>query len=278
MVLKEKRRKVKNLEIGINLFCYSGDNAPDVERQIELMKENGFEHTFIMADHPQLSGGMVDKVKRAGIAFDTLHAPFNGINSMWRDGIDGDDMLKTLTDCIERCASYDIPVAVCHLSSGKPAPVINDIGNRRFSVLMETAQRKNITIAFENQRFIANIASIMEQYPEAAFCWDVGHEGCFTRGIRFMELFGNRLAAVHLHDNHHLPDGDEHLIPFDGITNYNTVAETLAKYSFGGTVMLEVFKSESNRYEGFSPEQYYRHAGESARRLATMIEQAKCEA
>lgn len=263
------------METGINLFCYGDASKLDITRQIELMQENDFAHTFIMADHPLLDGALVDKVKRAGITFDTLHAPFDGINNMWKVGIDGDEMLKQLTDCVQKCADFDIPVAIVHLSSGKPAPVISDAGNSRFARLIENAREKNITLAFENQRFVANLASVMEQHGDVGFCWDVGHEGCFTKGINFMNLFGNRLTAIHLHDNHHLPDEDEHLIPFDGIRDYELVAETLAHYNFSGTVMLELFRSESDKYKDFMPDEYYRRAGIAAKKIVQMIENQK---
>ncbi len=265
------------METGINLFCYGGASELNIERQIELMTENGFSHTFIMGDSPHLTGALVDKVKRAGISFDTLHAPFDGINAMWKVGENGEEMLSRLLACVERCADFDIPVAVVHLSSGRPAPVISDIGNSRFARLIETAAKKNITLAFENQRFIANLASILEQHKTVGFCWDVGHEGCFTKGIRFMPLFGDRLTAVHIHDNHHLADEDEHLIPYDGITDFDMVAQTLAHYRFCGTVMLEVFRSESDKYDLLTPEDYYRRAGSAALTLARMIEEKKME-
>ncbi len=263
------------MDTGINLFCYGAKGELDINGQIKLMQENDFTHTFIMADHPQLDWSLVDCVKRAGITFDTLHAPFYGINDMWKEGVDGDEMLKRLIACVQKCADFDIPVAVVHLSSGKPAPAISDIGNRRFAQLIEKARDNNITLAFENQRFVANLAYVIEQYPDVGFCWDVGHEGCFTKGIHFMNLFGSRLTAVHLHDNHHLPDEDEHLIPFDGICDYTYVAEALAHYSFGGTVMLELFRSESDKYKCFTAEEYYSHAGAAAKKLAQMIESKK---
>ena len=147
------------METGINLFCYGDSSKLDITGQIELMQENDFAHTFIMADNPLLNGALVDKVKRAGITFDTLHAPFNGINDMWKPGIDGGEMLRRLLECVRKCADFDIPVAVVHLSSGKPAPIISDVGNNRFARLIEKAREKNITLAFENQRFPSGIPS-----------------------------------------------------------------------------------------------------------------------
>lgn len=260
------------METGINLFCYDG---LDINRQIELMQENDFAHTFIMGDNPLLNGSLIDKVKRAGIIFDTLHAPFNGINDIWKPGIDGGEMLRRLIECVRKCADFDIPVAVVHLSSGKPAPAISDIGNSRFARLIEKAREKNVTLAFENQRFVANLASVLEQHSDVGFCWDVGHEGCFTKGIHFMNLFGNRLTAVHLHDNHHLPDEDEHLIPFDGVSDYEFIAKTLAHYNFSGTVMLELFRTESDKYKSVTADEYYSRAGAAAKKIARMIEDNK---
>ncbi len=263
------------MEKGINLFCYGDESELGLDRQIELMLENGFSRTFVMADHPMLSDTLVDKVKRASISFDTLHAPFYGINSIWKTGEEGERMLKTLCDSVDKCADYEIPVAIIHLSSGRPAPKISDAGNLRFEKLVEYAEKKNVTLAFENQRFVANLASVMEQHSSVGFCWDIGHEGCFTKGIKFMNLFGSRLSAVHLHDNHHLADEDEHLIPFDGITDFESVAKQLVWSGFCGTIMLEVFRSESDRYKTISPEEYYRRAGKAAEAIVELVEKER---
>ena len=53
------------------------------------------------------------------------------------------------------------------------------------------------------------------------------------------------------------------------------VAKFLADYNFAGTVMLEVFCSESDKYIGYSAEEYYRRAGQAARRLAKMVEEKR---
>jgi sugar phosphate isomerase/epimerase len=44
------------------------------------------------------------------------------------------------------------------------------------------------------------------------FCYDSGHENCFTPGADFLAKYGDKLAALHHHDN----DGssDQHLLPF----------------------------------------------------------------
>ena len=94
--------------------------------------------------------------------YEALHAPFSHINDMWKEGEDGERMLRELSDCIDACEKFAIPKAIVHLSSGVNAPFINDIGHKRFDALVELAVKKNIVIAFENQRKLANIAFAFE--------------------------------------------------------------------------------------------------------------------
>jgi sugar phosphate isomerase/epimerase len=46
------------------------------------------------------------------------------------------------------------------------------------------------------------------------FCYDSGHNNCFTPEIDCLGKYGDKLIALHLHDN----DGtcDQHLLPFNG--------------------------------------------------------------
>ena len=260
---------------GINLFCYGSNNECNIETQAVLMKENGFNKTFWMSDNSFVNEKNASLLLQHGIAFDTLHAPFNTINDIWKTDESGDYTLRQHTDGIDKCVEVGAPVLIVHLSSGCPAPRISDAGNRRFDVLMEYASKKNVTIAYENQRYVANLASVLEQYPDAGFCWDTGHEGCFTPGKRFMPIFGDRLCALHLSDNHCEKDKDEHLLPYDGKVDYDYVALTIAEREYNGTLMLEVLRHSTSFYDSISAEEYYRLAGNAVRRLDETITTVK---
>ena len=258
------------MEIGINLNCYS--NEMPIELQAELMQKNGFTKTFDISDSPLVNDKTVKILKDSGITFATLHAPFSKINSMWQDGEAGDKMLESLVDGVERCSKHDIPVLVVHLSSKLPPPLISDVGNRRYQKLMETAKSKGVTIAYENQRVLSNLAYALEVFEDAGFCWDTGHEGCFTPNRQYMPLFGDRLKTVHIHDNMCEYDKDLHLLPFDGRIDFNRVAKQLVEENYKDVLMLEVFRSNNDFYNKYSAEEYYGRAGVAARRLADMIE------
>lgn len=260
------------MEIGINLYCYSSEKTLPLEKQAELMKQNGFTKTFCFPHEEAAGEEGVSVLSRYGISFDTLHAPFDSINDIWKDEESGDIMLKRLLDSIEKCRVVGAPTMIVHLSSKTPAPRVTDIGFSRFDRLMDYAQKNNVKIAFENQRVVSNIACVLECYENAGFCWDVGHEECFAHGRRYMDIFGERLSALHLHDNHKEFNKDEHLIPFDGLIDYNRVALSITKYRYTGTLMLEAIRENSNRYSGMSPEDYYEHAGKAAKKLKALTD------
>ena len=255
------------MNIGINLYCYADENELSLENQALLMKENGFTSTFCFPHKRAASEEGAGILYKHGIKFDTLHAPFKNINDMWKDSDKGEVMLASLLDGIDKCVIVGAPVMIVHLSSGIPAPRITDRGFSRYDRLMEYAEKKNVKIAYENQRFVANIAAVMESYPDAGFCWDVGHEACFAFGKRYMPLFGDRLCALHLHDNHKVFNMDEHLIPFDGKINYDYIADTLSQHKYTGTLMLELVRSNSLKYSGVSAEDYYKRASDAAKKL-----------
>lgn len=257
------------MKIGINLFCYAG---LDVDIQIEYMKKYGFTNTFTDSEVKGLCE-IMEKLSAAGIVCDTFHAPFNKINDMWSSGEEGEQMLKRLTDSVDRCEMYGVPVLIVHLSAGDNAPRINDIGYSRFERLVKYADSKGVKIAFENQRKLANLAFAMEQFDSAVFCFDTGHEECFAYGRRFMPLFGDRLAALHIHDNFKVHNGDKHMLPFDAAIDFERVARQIAESGFDGTVMLEVFKSGNPEFYGdISADGYYARAAAAVKRIAERIE------
>lgn len=257
------------MDIGIVWDAY-GTNAVGREEQIALLRKCGFTHIFIDAHHPDLDD-TVRAVRASGIAVDFCHAPFNGINYMWLDDEKGDAMLDRLKACVDNCARNDIPTLIVHLSAGDACPHITDLGYERFKALVDYADECGVVIAFENQRKLANIAFAFEVYPTARFCWDIGHEECFANGRRYMPLFGDKLVALHIHDNDGIHDHDFHMIPFDSKVDYERVARSLADVHFTGTVMLEVFRTQTHFYDDLTPDEYYAKAAAAATRIRDRV-------
>jgi len=258
------------MKIGMNLHSY----PVPLEEDVLLLKKHGFEATFCGSSHPQLEEAM-RLCRREGIEVASYHAPFGGINNIWMDVPAGENMLSELMQAVDNCHRFEVPVLVVHLSSGEAAPRVNDTGLARFDRLMAYAKEKGVTIAYENQRKIGNLAVVIEAYPEAGFCWDCGHEACFAYGRDYMPQFGHRLVALHIHDNHGVHNEDEHMLPFDATLDFDRVAREIAVTPFRGPFMLEVMRNHSKYYGDVSVEEYYDRAAKAARRVADEIERLR---
>lgn len=255
------------MKIGVCLYAYP---CP-IDEQFTLMKKYGFETTFVGSLNPNLDE-IMKACEKYGIVMENYHAPFSHINDIWLDIPEGEAMLKELTDSIDNCAKYGVPTLIVHLSSGDTPPRMNDLGFSRFDKLMAYAKEKGVTIAFENQRKLANLAYVFEQYEEARFCWDTGHEACFAYGRQFMPLFSDKLAALHVHDNYCIHNGDNHMIPFDALIDFDRVTSQIADSDFDRSLMLELIAKKHTPYLEMGADAYYKKAAEVAKRLAFEIE------
>ncbi len=254
-------QQMKN-RFGIN-FDSNGNLSP--EEAFPLFQELGFSCTFSEYADRALANKWVQEARRAGLVFESFHSPFGHINDMWKDGECGDRMLDSLVETVDAASELEVPIVVVHLSSGDEAPCINDIGHARFDRLVEEAVKKNVTVAFENQRKLANIAFVMELYrdiPNVGFCLDLGHEMCFTAGREYMPLFGDRLVYTHIHDNLCEPNGDLHLLPFDGKIDYAKNFEYFRKYGYTGSFTFEVMRGKTELYRGMTAVEYYTRAAQ----------------
>jgi sugar phosphate isomerase/epimerase len=163
---------------------------------------------------------------------------------------------------------------VVHLSSGENPPLVNKLGLLRYEKIIQTAKKYNVTVAFENQRKLANISYIFELFgneKNVAFCWDVGHEKCFAHGLEFMPIFGSKLVYTHIHDNNCEFNQDLHLLPFDGKIDYSKTIKHLKNVNYKGTLTLEVIPEISKAYQNIDAKEYYAKAFSVAKKLQNMM-------
>ena len=257
------------MKLGISFNCY---RDLDDETQFALMKENGFEATMIGSEYERLDE-VVKKLRAQGLVCENLHGPAStessNINDLWRDKEASVEMLARVMDGLEKCSRYEIPTMVLHVTAGPTPPRPNKRGYERFVQIFDRARELGVKIACENIRPFGNLAFILEQFPEARFCWDVGHEAYASPGRQFMPLFGCQLGALHIHDNN--LEADEHMLPYDGKIDFDRVARQIAETDYEGSLMLEVIRSNHTLYDSFTPAQYYARAGEAAKRLEAQI-------
>ncbi|MBQ2757021.1 MAG: sugar phosphate isomerase/epimerase [Clostridia bacterium] len=257
--------------LGINVNAVPGMGAGDFAKTVKAL---GFTHAMSDTSTPTEMKERAEAVLGAGLVFDQLHAPFNTINNMWLDIPEAEYTQRQLTDAIDCCVAFGAPIATVHLSSGPNPPTITDLGRARYAALVEYAAKKGITIAFENQRFLYNIAWAFHDFrdaPNVGFCWDVGHQACATPHIEFMRLFGNKLVCTHLEDNNAVFGEDLHILPFDGKADFDSASHLLKEYNYKGNLTLEVGKRPAF-YESYTNEAFLQRAFDAVCRIRTMLD------
>ena len=261
-------------KIGI---CLGAVGEMPIEERVQRYASLGFNTIFTGVKETESEQvALAELFAKNGLEYETLHAPFGHINDIWLDCEGGEQMLSELIKSVDHCKAAGVPILVVHLSSGLTPPSITDLGQARFSRLMEHAEKNGVMIAYENQRMLGNISWAFEQFadsPSLGFCWDCGHENCFTIGRQYMPIFGNKLICTHIHDNSGKFNADLHMLPFDGKFDFDRFARQINESGYKGSLMLEIMKNHSKGfYDGITEDEYLERAAKAIKKLRTMVD------
>lgn len=75
------------------------------------------------------------------------------------------------------------------------------------------------------------------QSDKLKFCFDSGHEKYYSPQLDLLSMYGDKLAALHLHDNN--GEEDAHALPFTGKVDWNRIATRLQEIKYEGAIVLE---------------------------------------
>ncbi len=275
-------------------LALNGQFGISLEEQIKLFKKTGFEGFAIdMSVRNVDPAPLVNIAKEENMFIDYIHAPFNKSDDMWMQGDIGEIAVNELLDILEVCAKYEIPTVVAHTFIGFDSDYIpTQEGIERYGRLVKRADELGIKIALENTEGEEYLFALMDAFKgekSVGFCWDTGHELCYNRGKDLMKMFGDRLFVTHLNDNLGVKDydgkityiDDLHLLPFDGISDWNSIVKKLAKHNFNGPLNFELNtlskpgRHENDKYSAMPIEQYIAEAYNRACRVATLFIKAK---
>jgi sugar phosphate isomerase/epimerase len=262
------------------------------EEQLRLMKNTGFEGFFTGSGREECRS-FRRYADEMDLEYQSIHAPFGSAARMWRGGEGELGATKELLDCVDTAAEVAVPIVVVHPYIGfEDTSDVTRSGLEAFRRVVEHAAEKNVQIAFENVEGEDYLAALMKEFremPNVGFCWDTGHEQCYNRGKDMMALYGDRLIATHLNDNLGVSrhDGeifwtdDLHLLPYDGITDWQSVADRINRSGFAGPLTFELGigskpkRHDNDKYGKLSAEEYLAEAYARACRLATMVLRGK---
>lgn len=269
---------------------FGGEIAP-VE-QLEVIKSAGFDACFYDRPKNADSSGtyaFAEKAAKLGLTFQSIHAPFYGMDDIWHDedGELAEIMEKELFNSIDDCAETDVPIVIMHAIIGMDNFTPTQLGIRRLEKVIDRAVKRGVKIAFENTEGEMYLEKIFENYgsvPNVGFCIDTGHEMCYNFSRDLIGKYGKYLIATHLNDNMGITNppeitflDDAHLLPFDGIGDWNGIADRLNKCGYDGILTFELNakgrKGECpNRiYDSLSFEQYVNEAYARAVRFRELL-------
>lgn len=173
---------------------------------------------------------------------EAVHLTGSFANALWSD--DATHAINQIENEICRISKLNLRVGVLHVTWGLIPP--NNPTRKaleNFLKIAEIAEKHNVKIAFENSVSAKHVRFVLDNIKSNnfGFCYDSGHENAFTPETDFLSIYGERLFAMHLHDN----DGknDMHLLPFTnkGTINWQEKVSLLKQSElWNNSIILEV--------------------------------------
>lgn len=283
------------LKTGISFNKYGFNDITDSEL-LSMLKSIGFDSIFTgygNASEDGLVEARRNEAERIGIKYESLHAPFGGINCMWDEGEKGDAYVERLKNVADVCKRYGIDYFTLHCMNVPQfnvditSPIkCSQLGIDRFRRVVEYAAECGVKACFENVEFpqfeLKSLLTTLrtDGFPSLGFTWDVGHGHCYPGGLDIAEEFGDLLTGTHIHDNWGQTDphvitwnDDSHVLPFDGTVDFRKFANDIKKCGYTGTLTLEVGKrGDIPWYNVDTLEKYLKMAHERAEHIAMLCE------
>lgn len=240
-----------------------------IEDRYKLIKAAGFDGVLLWWSDGFGRGAHyrdgVQYARNAGLIIENIHTPVQEQDNLSFDNLDGERLYNCYLQCIKDCADLDIPTMVVHLPDDRYQ--INDLGIDRIKRIVKKAEELEINIAMENLRNFQNVISVLDTIDsnKLGFCYDSCHHANYNSDIDLLNKYGDRLMAIHLHDNGGARE--QHQLPFDGNINWSNVMKKISATGYKGSTALEPMNWG---YESLSIQEFLGKAYEKANELEKM--------
>lgn len=273
------------MKLGINS---NNECGKDVVEVLDNIKKVGFDNVMVAFKLGSAEQTLIEAKKRElNIPF--VHLTTRLADDLWAKGETNSQYVESISNEIRLCGKYNVPVAVLHATNGNPSDFAlppSKVALDAMKEILKVAEECKVKIALENvdrpnfEHFLYLLDNIKS--PWLGLCYDAGHHQLYCPGFDILEKYGDRILAVHLHDN--LMDWefgydytrDLHRLPFDGKIDYNGVCNKLAKTPYKDVVMLEIHKGSCGApriYDDMDALNFLKEAKKRAEKLSNMIEE-----
>ena len=216
----------------------------------------------------------IEEIRANGLAFAQCHAPFPPYVPGRPDVLEYS--IAILKRLIEYCDEIGCPKVIVHgitlqcANETDSAEDIDRLNRHLYESLIETLQRTNVMVCLENlftHSGDVQLVGVCGDPHEAAeeidrlnalagkkcfgFCLDTGHlQLAHIRPGRYIPILGDRLVALHIHDNDAIHD--THAIPYFGTVLWDEFLVEMKKIGYCEDLSFEsVFRGAPALYPTF---------------------------
>ena len=264
---------MKELAVVVN---NDNDKSVTIYETIDAIKKAGFNNVFVQWYNKDWSPSQEEqlkiiKEKELNIIF--AHLGYKGINNIWLEGEDGDNLVSAYKEDIRICKENGIPMVVMHLTSKHEAPTYGKIGLNRIKEIVDYAKELDVKVAFENTKIKGYLDYVISNIDNGnvGICLDSGHYHVHFDDELNWDLFKNRIFAVHIHDND--KSDDLHLLPFDGTLDWEDFISKLDNANYEGPITMEL--CYRNDYLNMSVDEFYKKGYEVGTKLSSLSNNKK---
>lgn len=256
--------------------CVQYDNKNvNALQTIKAIKQAGFNGVFLQwydKDWQFSQEEQFKLCKELGLSVEFCHLGYRGINNIWLEGVDGDNLTNQYLKDLDDLSKLGVKMVCMHLTSKSEAPAPSKIGIERLKKVVECARTRHIKIAFENTKIWGYLEYVFGHlnYDNMGVCYDSGHCHYHFNDKFSWKKFKNKIFAVHLHNNDQTDD--LHLLPFDnkGTIDWKKLIKNLKEANYTGPITLE--SCYRYHYLDLSLEDFYKESQKQAKKLREMLD------
>ena len=264
--------------------------GPAPEEQLSVLKRTGWDGVFFLWTGQGSDHILASKIQAEGLVLQSVHAPFDRADKLWRSDDEGEAEVARQIRCIRDTALWGCGLVVMHAVIGmeRIAPTDRelDCGFENFLKIFDAAASAGMIVAMENiegEQYLDALMQHFRGHPALRFCIDTGHEICYNHCHDLIGKYADCLVCTHLNDNLGMSGekitwlDDLHLLPFDGVADWENIIARLNAAGYRGDVTLEVKlegregRHEHDGYRAMPFAEYAALALERAKRIGEML-------
>lgn len=226
-----------------------------------------FKLPFVTEEWEAWVEGVGQTARECGVEISQAHANFYNFCDPLAENKEFLD--RMVLRSIECAARLGVKWIVIHAGTAFESPQLVAESKRRnleyFKPVIEFAASRGVGVAIENlwdlniaplrrytttaEELVDLVDTLSEQYDNVGICWDVEHADIMRQAqAPALRLIGKRLKATHISDN--IGIADDHVLPYQGHTNWNEIMQVLQEIDYQGDFTYEIHRYTSQIPDG----------------------------